>query len=639
MFNLNFLMPLHGTSTKIFEWDEEEKWSVKKSYSAGKYFKGFECKIKNLEDAYEILETNQNFNCFMITGAIIEGTDKTNMVRRKRERSDGLKPTISDRNLSLFCLDIDGVDMNGLKNEEAIEAYIKEYLPQEFSLSDYIYQYSSSYRLTTGDLKCHLFFWLDEPVFNTDLKDWAKASKIPGLDPSVFNAAQPIYIQRRICERAEDPIDNFIGLVKKEGALKWAPGPINTNQLKRSQAKYDFDLTESIKKVLTAEDYHHSLNGIALSLINKKVPPHVVKSMLEGAMNASSVKDDRWQERFDDIGRAVDSAAEIVNNPTVDELLFWIEETDAKTVEVQFGPRCVRLDPVERVTVANAISAKTGFGIRPIQGVMKIAREQFALEQAQRAREEKTKEREGKGINEFEFRIDNAHIVCDKACKILAESKKAPRVFVMGGNLASVIIGKPKTIQQCAKLDNMGVDYPKMPIIAPYKKPYSKLAYRLKKDVALINENGKDVEPSMHFLNVMGDGESPFFKPLTGVVEHPFLDNNWNLIQESGYNERTGLFTILHHKLKIKKMDPIEAYKYIVDEVFDEFPFKSDLDQAVAVAALCTAIQRPTIAGDTGMPGFGIVSPTQSSGKTTLAQLISYSVYNRPVASTVLDRR
>jgi hypothetical protein len=34
------------------------------------------------------------------------------------------------------------------------------------------------------------------------------------------------------------------------------------------------------------------------------------------------------------------------------------------------------------------------------------------------------------------------------------------------------------------------------------------------------------------------------------------------------------------------------------------------------------------------MPGFGIVSPTQSSGKTTLAQLISYSIYNRAVAAT-----
>jgi hypothetical protein len=47
-----------------------------------------------------------------------------------------------------------------------------------------------------------------------------------------------------------------------------------------------------------------------------------------------------------------------------------------------------------------------------------------------------------------------------------------------------------------------------------------------------------------------------------------------------------------------------------------------------------TCVQRAVIAGDSGFPGFAIISPTQSSGKTTLAQLISYSVYNRAIPAT-----
>jgi len=628
MFNLNFLMPLKGYSTKTFEFNGDKVWQLKQNYKAGKYFKAFECPVKNLVEAYNILETNQEYNCFMIHGGIIDGTDKTNMIRRKRERSDGLKPTITDRNLSLFCLDIDGY-------EGTIEDFITKELPEEFHVADYIYQYSASYGLLTDFkiLKCHLFFWLKEPVHNTDIRDWIKNSGIKALDPSVLNSAQPVYIQRRMCEGELDPVSDFIGMVKKDGDLNWKPGPVNNIQNRKSETKYNFNLTQAVEKILTAENYHDSLNGVALSLINKKVPPNTVKSMLKGAMNAAKVKDDRWKERYDDITRAVDSAAEIVNNPTIEEVLNWIDSTNSLAVQADFPERCLHLSPIDRKVALDKISNKIGFGIRVLQQTMKIAENEHKEEQAKKAKEAKTEERKSRGIYEFELTVENGHIVCEKACEILANSDKKPEVFVMGGSLASVVIDQPKTIQQCSKLSNMGVDYPKMPIISPYKKPYSNLCYRLKKDVALVNENGKDIEPPTVFLNVMGSSSNQKFKPLTGVVEHPFVDSKWKLVQKSGYNKKTGLYTILHHKLKLKQMPPKEAYRYLTEEVFDEFPFNSDLDKAVAVAALCTAIQRPSIAGDTGMPGFGIVSPTQSSGKTTLAQLISYSIYNRPVAA------
>ena len=62
----------------------------------------------------------------MIHGAIIDGTDKQNMIRRKRsDHKDGLKPTITDRNLSLFCLDVDGFDCpGGIFDLDAIKYFI-----------------------------------------------------------------------------------------------------------------------------------------------------------------------------------------------------------------------------------------------------------------------------------------------------------------------------------------------------------------------------------------------------------------------------------------------------------------------------------------------------------------------------------
>lgn len=133
---------------------------------------------------------------------------------------------------------------------------------------------------------------------------------------------------------------------------------------------------------------------------------------------------------------------------------------------------------------------------------------------------------------------------------------------------------------------------------------------------------------------MVGEANNESFKPLTGIVEHPFVNQSFQIVEDNGYNEQTGLFTVLHRKLKITLTEPEEAYKYLAYTVFDEFPFQSELDRCVAVSSLLSALQRPVIAGDSGLPGFGIVSPIQSSGKTTLAQLISYSIYNRPVAAT-----
>ena len=71
MQNINFLMPLKGTSTKTFNYDGA--WDLKKNYQAGKYFKGFEIPVNNLEEFYDLLKENQNYNVFMIHGGFIDG--------------------------------------------------------------------------------------------------------------------------------------------------------------------------------------------------------------------------------------------------------------------------------------------------------------------------------------------------------------------------------------------------------------------------------------------------------------------------------------------------------------------------------------------------------------------------------------
>jgi hypothetical protein len=67
-----------------------------------------------------------------------------------------------------------------------------------------------------------------------------------------------------------------------------------------------------------------------------------------------------------------------------------------------------------------------------------------------------------------------------------------------------------------------------------------------------------------------------------------------------------------------------------VNDVFDGFPFRGDTDKAAAVAFLLTSFIRKFL---TKAPGFLITATTQSSGKSTLADLVFQAVSGRPAAA------
>jgi len=636
--NVNFLMVSDGFSaTKQFRC-KNGSWKLDKDYNAGKFFKGFDIPVLSLYNFYEIMEQNQEYPVFFIHGEFIDGINKKKMIRRTREnKKDNLPPTLKNRNINLFCLDIDGYE-----GDHDIDKFIVDHLPDQFHKADYVYQYSSSYGLTSNTLKCHIFFWLKESAYNIDIRNWIKEyNKLKEwsniIDPAVLNPAQPVYTQKRICIGAIDPVENFLGYVKKEGNLDFTFERVEVEEKEKIvPKKTDYDLKSGIEKILNAENYHDELRSLALSLINKKVPAYTVKEMLQGAMNAAEVKDERWQSRYDDIERTVDTATDIVDNPTIEEILNWIYSEDTLTVKADYARKVLHLSPMDRTTAIASICSKIGYGVQDVKKTIKIAEEEDKLKKIEAAREQKSKERESRGIYEIEVLTTNSGDVAKISSDIVAKSKKKPEVFIMSDFLCSIDLAKPKTIRQALKSDDLGIDYPKMPIISQYRKPFYTLAARLEKDIVFINESGIDIECPTRVLHIIGEGSNENLKPLTGIVEHPFIDNNWKLVRKQGYDKRTGLFTFLHHKLKLTKMEPKVAFDFLINEVLAEFPFEKKIDKIVAVAALMTAIQRPTISGDSGFPGFGIVSPTQSSGKTTLAQLISYSIFNRPVAAATL---
>jgi hypothetical protein len=75
------------------------------------------------------------------------------------------------------------------------------------------------------------------------------------------------------------------------------------------------DWDEMISNIISGTDLHDSILRLAASMAGKGMGGPHIKSVLRATMNASTAShDERWQERYDDIRRSVDSAVEKFSN-------------------------------------------------------------------------------------------------------------------------------------------------------------------------------------------------------------------------------------------------------------------------------------------------------------------------------------
>jgi hypothetical protein len=121
-------------------------------------------------------------------------------------------------------------------------------------------------------------------------------------------------------------------------------------------------------------------------------------------------------------------------------------------------------------------------------------------------------------------------------------------------------------------------------------------------------------------------------RPLMGICETPAILPDGRLLAGKGvYDDDTGL---LLETLDIK---PIETSKAAaetalktLEEIYKEFPFKTDVDKAVAISAALTAIEAPVL---DAVPLHAFDAPAAGSGKTLLVQVAAYIATGRKIAA------
>jgi hypothetical protein len=131
-------------------------------------------------------------------------------------------------------------------------------------------------------------------------------------------------------------------------------------------------------------------------------------------------------------------------------------------------------------------------------------------------------------------------------------------------------------------------------------------------------------DPPARHMGILFDAQHfRYLPPLAGVVRQPyFRESDGELIWQAGYDHTThrfGVFDARHFEIPEPTIDAARAAVAFIEELLTEFHFVAPHDKAAALAAIFTAVVRPTLPH---APAFHVRAPVFGSGKTYLCELI-----------------
>lgn len=211
---ITILQHSHNLMTKTWTKDGIEP------YQDGKHFKVIRKQVRNIEELSELLfKLEKHPKACVIRGEFI-GLEKAH--EKFPDMPSGLTvrklDTFTDEARSWLCIDVDGFSpISTCPIDDpvgAIEEFITT-LPSGFQGVSYHWKLSSSAGSpgTQDLLKCHLWFWLDDPRTSAELNAWSRAIDAD-IDPAIYRTVQPHYTANPVFRGVDDPIKQRSGFVQ-----------------------------------------------------------------------------------------------------------------------------------------------------------------------------------------------------------------------------------------------------------------------------------------------------------------------------------------------------------------------------------------------------------------------------------------
>lgn len=216
-----------------------------------------------------------------------------------------------------------------------------------------------------------------------------------------------------------------------------------------------------------------------------------------------------------------------------------------------------------------------------------------------------------------------------------AEARHKPLIRVVAGDLHRVVDAAEK------ELANRGRHYQAGGLIVsvstdptcgdPSIVPTSAPALTRELSVAATwekyDKRAKDwvrCDPPARHASILFDAQNfRYLPPLAGVARQPyFRESDGELITQPGYDktaQRFGVFDARQFVIPEPTPEAAQAALALLEDLLAEFHFVDATDRAAALAAIFTAVVRPTLPY---APAFHVRAPVFGSGKTYLCELI-----------------
>jgi hypothetical protein len=224
----------HRRATKLIEPARDRSvWPAKvipgqidiRSYDVMSTFRGEERPVTSIYELSKLLDgLETERSSFIVRGKIVDGVDRSRMLRRVRSRDD-VEPTLIAAGHSWIALDLDAVPCPEYVDpahepKAAVEHVIDRHLPEDFRSATCRWQFTSSQGFKGSTISLRLYFWADRPLSDGDLKSWlcsnepgTKDRRWPVIDGAVFSAAQPIYTAAPLIVSMPDPMPGRTGIL------------------------------------------------------------------------------------------------------------------------------------------------------------------------------------------------------------------------------------------------------------------------------------------------------------------------------------------------------------------------------------------------------------------------------------------
>jgi hypothetical protein len=202
--------------------DERGKLKVQPTDTA-KYFRYQTVRIRNLGVLARLLRRLEGMpqSC-IIRGELLPGVDPKSARRLLHpDPKSGDPATVRAVVRQWIMLDMDAIKwppgIDPADDPDAAIEYLISLLPEEFHYASCYWQWSSRQgvknergHLIKPGLSAHLWFWLDRPIPDDELKHWAEtinaAAGYQLVDPALFSPVQEHYTAAPIFEEVTDPL-------------------------------------------------------------------------------------------------------------------------------------------------------------------------------------------------------------------------------------------------------------------------------------------------------------------------------------------------------------------------------------------------------------------------------------------------